>query len=192
MPRCIFNGCHRSTRNKVTKELYCTTHLRRIDRNGYPELKHDAWQSKEKLPHEFVDDFILKNWKKMIDEELVVALLTQGIKEVNVHRVKYRRRKLGIRKYLYGEIKKHRVWIRTQAIKRYGTKCELCGYGATIDTHHILPRHRGGPHEIENLMVICPNCHALITRRKIILEKRTDIPFVSKQIMKLLKKFYPL
>jgi 5-methylcytosine-specific restriction endonuclease McrA len=133
-----------------------------------------------------VDDFITSHCEKMIDEDIVKALRKMGYNDANIWTVKYRRRKLGIKKYLYGEIKKHKAWVRTQAIKRYGKKCELCHYSLTIDTHHIIPKHRGGPHEIENLMIICPNCHALITRGVLILKKRTDIPIVRKEIRKLL------
>ncbi|MGD0576740.1 MAG: HNH endonuclease, partial [Candidatus Staskawiczbacteria bacterium] len=77
------------------------------------------------------------------------------------------------------------------AIKKYGKKCELCGYGMTFDTHHIVPKHEGGNHGISNLMVICPNCHALMTRKIFIIKSRKGIPDVRKKVLKLLKSFYP-
>lgn len=166
-------------------------HLARVRRHGYPELKRNAYQSLEKLPHGFADEFIRKNCKIMIDEEIAKALKKRGYKGATVWIVKYRRRRLGIKKYLYGEIKKHKAWIRTQAIKKYGKRCELCGYGFTIDAHHIIPKQKGGLHEIDNLMVVCPNCHALITRRQIVLKKRRDISKASKSVIKLVKRVYP-
>jgi 5-methylcytosine-specific restriction endonuclease McrA len=191
MPKCIFKRCKNFTQYKDTKQVYCVMHLARIRRHGYPELKKDAYQSLEKLPHSFIDDFILKNCKTMIDQKIAAILRKKGYKGANVWTVRYRRRKLGIKKYLYGEVKKHKAWIRAQAIKKYGNRCELCGYGVALDTHHIIPKKKGGPHEINNLIVLCPNCHALITRKYFTLRNRKDIPKTSKEVIKLLKSFYP-
>lgn len=165
-------------------------HRARIQRYGYPELKRDAYCSLEKLPHPVVDDFIRKNCQRMIDKEIAKELRKIGFKEANQSTVRYRRRKLGIKKYLYGEIKKHKAWIRAQAIKQHGNKCELCRYNLTIDTHHIIPKKRGGLHEVNNLIVLCPNCHALITRKFFILKSRKDIPATRKKVRKLLKFTY--
>lgn len=127
----------------------------------------------------------------MIDTKIVELLRRGGYKGATLWTVKYRRRKLGVKKYLYGEIKKHRAWVREQAIKQYGKACELCAYTLTIDTHHIIPKYKGGQHSINNLMVICPNCHALVTRGLITLNNRKDIPEIKKDILKTLKSAYP-
>jgi 5-methylcytosine-specific restriction endonuclease McrA len=191
MPKCKIKGCKNFSLYHKTKNPYCTMHLARIRRHGYPELKKDAYQCLEKLPHKIVDNFIRKNCHKMIDKEIVKKLKRIGFKGVTEWTVKYRRRKLGIKKYLYGEIKKHKAWIRNQAIKKYGNKCELCGYNLAIDTHHIIPKKEGGLYKINNLIVICPNCHALITRKYFILKDRKDIPKIRKKIIDLLKSLYP-
>lgn len=166
-------------------------HLARVRRHEYPELKKDAYQSLEKLPHSVIDNFIRKNYGVMIDEKIAKILKKKGYKGANIWTVKYRRRKLGIKKYLYGEVKKHKAWVRAQAIKKYGNKCELCGYSAAVDTHHIVPKKMGGQHEINNLIVICPNCHALITRKYFTFKKRGDIPRIRRKTVRLLKSFYP-
>jgi len=165
--------------------------MARIRRHGYPELKRNAYRSLEKMPHKFVDSFINKNCHKMFDEDIAKKLIDKGIVGVTVWNVRYRRRKLGVKKYLHGEIQKHKAWVRAQAIKEYGNRCELCGYSMTVDAHHIIPKHEGGPHEINNLMIICPNCHALITRRIFMLKNRVEIAKVRKNILKLIKSFYP-
>ena len=190
MPRCQMEGCNNLTQYKNTKQIYCIAHLARVRRHGYPEFKRDAYQPLERLPHTFVDNFILKNWKKMIDEEIVKVLKKKGYGKATVWTVKYRRRKVGIKKYLYGEIKKHKAWIRIQAIKKYGDRCELCNYGLSVDTHHVIPKYQGGKHEIDNLIVICPNCHALITRKLLTLKERADIPKVRRKVLNLLRKVY--
>ncbi len=190
MPKCIIRECKKFTRYKITKETYCTMHLARIKRHGYPGLQKN-FHKLEKLPHPVVDDFIRKNCKRLIDEEIVKELRKIGFKKATVWTVKYRRRKLGIKKYLYGEIKKHKAWIRAQAIKKYGNKCELCGFSLIVDTHHLLPKKEGGLHEINNLTVLCPNCHALITRRCLDLKNRKDIPNIRRKLAKLQKSTHP-
>ena len=186
MPKCKIEGCKSLTQFKNTKQKYCVMHIARIRRHGYSELKKDAYEPLEKLPHKFVDNYIRKNCKIMIDKEIAEELAKRGIKNATIWNVKYRRRKLGIKKYLYGEIKKHKAWVRAQAIKKYGGKCELCEYHLTIDTHHIIPKQNGGPHEINNLMIVCPNCHALITRKQIKLQNRAGIIKARGKINKLL------
>lgn len=189
-PKCSVPDCPRPSRYKITKKPYCVMHLARVYRHGYPELKKDAYQSLEKLPHEIIDEFILKNCKGMFDEEIAAKLQQMGYKNATVWTVGYRRRKLGGRKYLRGEIQKHKAWVRAQAIKKYGSTCELCNYNMTVDTHHIVPKYRGGPHEIDNLMVICPNCHALVTRKKVEIKNRKDIPRIRRKIQKQIRSFY--
>jgi predicted restriction endonuclease len=185
MPKCAIKGCNKYTRYINTKEIYCSMHRARIQRHGYPELKTDS-HGLEKLPHHIVDNFIRKNCTKMIDKEILKALRKMGFKKATWWNVRYRRRRLGIKKYLSGEILKHRVWIRNQAIKKYGKSCELCGYKLTIDTHHIIPKKENGKHEVDNLIVLCPNCHALITREILVLKNRKSIPSVRKKLKNLL------
>ncbi len=190
MKKCAFPECKNQLQYDNTKHKYCVMHIARIRRHGYPELKKDAYHALEKLPHETVDGFILKHCKEMLDEEIATKLQEKGFKGATVWTVGYRRRKLGSRKYLRGEIQKHKAWVRTQAMKKYGKICELCGYNMTIDTHHITPKYQGGKHEIDNLMVVCPNCHRLITRSYITINSRNDIPKVREKILYKLKSLY--
>jgi predicted restriction endonuclease len=190
MPMCAMKGCTNFTQYKETKQIYCQMHLARVRRHGYPEKKTDAYQSLEKMPHEFVDNFIIKNCEKMLDIEIANKLNKLGFKGADQWTVRYRRRRLGIKKYLYGDILKHKAWIRAQAIKAYGSKCELCGYRMALETHHIKSKKDGGPHEIKNLTVLCPNCHALLTRKVLILENRDDLPKIRRKVIKMLKSYY--
>ena len=100
MPKCKIKGCKNFTQYKNTKQVYCVMHLARVRRHGYPELKKDAYQSLEKLPHAFVDNFIRKNCKTMIDKKIAEALKERKYKEATIWTVRYRRKKLGIKKYL--------------------------------------------------------------------------------------------
>ena len=61
-----------------------------------------------------------------------------------------------------------RVWprLRMDAFKRYGSNCHCCGAGVNdgvrLDVDHIKPRNRfpGSELDIENLQILCRQCHA--------------------------------
>lgn len=48
--------------------------------------------------------------------------------------------------------------------ERFGGKCGVCGFSEIVEVHHILPRKMGGEDNPENLMLLCPNHHALADR----------------------------
>lgn len=55
---------------------------------------------------------------------------------------------------------------RTTALSYYGAVCECCGFHEDerlLDVHHIDENRNHN--EVENLMVLCPLCHARITRK---------------------------
>lgn len=45
-------------------------------------------------------------------------------------------------------------------------KCEICGYDKILEAHRIIPKRKGGTYTKDNTMTLCPNCHALITKKK--------------------------
>ena len=47
---------------------------------------------------------------------------------------------------------------------RFGGRCVVCGFDEIVEVHHILPQHLGGTDDPENLVVLCPNHHALADR----------------------------
>jgi len=63
-----------------------------------------------------------------------------------------------------------RLWRigRPVSIKEYrniykGRYCHVCGYSRVVDGHHLDGNHDND--EETNLLDLCPNCHALVTRR---------------------------
>lgn len=44
---------------------------------------------------------------------------------------------------------------------KYHGKCLICGFDEIIEVHHIIPRAKGGTDDEDNLVVLCPNHHAL-------------------------------
>lgn len=165
-------------------------HKARFRRHGHFGQRDKSFHKLEKLPH-VVDPFIREHAHKMLDQQIAEQLRQQGFEGATVWTVKYRRRKLGIRKYEPGEQKKHKAWIRRQALREYGKRCELCGYHLFVETHHITPKHQGGAHEVDNLMVVCSNCHVLLTRGYVKLFGRSGVPRLREHIRHILRSAYP-
>ena len=189
-PQCQIPGCHKTRMHRRTIRPYCEMHKARFRRHGHFGLRDKSFHGLEKLPHT-VDAFIQQHAKGMLDRDIVEHLRKQGFSGAELWTVRYRRRRLNIRKYASGEEKKHKAWVRQQALKKYGHRCELCGYHLLVETHHIVPKYQGGLHEVENLMIVCSNCHTLLTRKSVTLRRRSEIPRLRRRIRQLLRSVYP-
>jgi len=46
-------------------------------------------------------------------------------------------------------------------------KCQICGYDEypILEVHHIKERRNGGTNDLNNLIVVCPNCHRKIHKK---------------------------
>lgn len=55
----------------------------------------------------------------------------------------------------------------------YGYKCAICGFDEVIEIHHIIPVREGGSTTPDNIIVLCPNHHALADRGMV---QMKDIP----------------
>ena len=60
--------------------------------------------------------------------------------------------------------------IERQVLHESGYKCgnPTCHRILTLDIHHIVEVGVGGPNDLHNLLALCPNCHALHHRQKVI------------------------
>ena len=51
----------------------------------------------------------------------------------------------------------------TKILHRSNKGCSICGWNeSTCDIHHVIPRSKGGNNDLDNLIVVCPNCHRII------------------------------
>lgn len=181
MKKCEAEGCKNFCRFEKTIEKYCPMHKERLKRHGTLGLKKEMGiHGREKLPHKEVDYIIKANFSKK-DSEITKILNLNGYNQATEWNVKYRRRKLGLIKYTG---KSHNAFDKKEATKVYGHKCELCNYDLTIDVHHIKGKKTIDGRKIENLIILCPNCHALITRKIMILNTRDDIKAAKEYIIK--------
>ena len=60
------------------------------------------------------------------------------------------------------------VSISRELKKKRGNRCEICKWDrGTCDVHHKIMQKNGGTHEEINLIILCPNCHRLVTENKL-------------------------
>lgn len=52
--------------------------------------------------------------------------------------------------------------LRKRVVDLRGYKCERCNYSKfqILELHHKIEKSKGGSDDIDNLELICPNCHA--------------------------------
>ena len=74
--------------------------------------------------------------------------------------------------------------LREQVIERDGQKCQRCDDyvtptdedGLSFEVHHIIPFSTGGPDHVDNLVVLCSDCHTgAHSRMKRIVDERPEL-----------------
>ena len=115
--------------------------------------------------------FIRTNWRKMTDKQIAKKL------GVNFSVIRYYRMNYNLWKNRKGTAKST---FRKKALRLYGDSCECCGV-KMCEWHHIVPRSNNP----KDWCILCPTCHAIITRRLVKIRSRFDIeaelvPFVKK------------
>lgn len=115
--------------------------------------------------------FIRINWRKMTDKEIAEKL---GVTEVVI---KYYRMNYNMWKNRKGDSE---FIYRKDALKIYGERCEVCKI-EVCEWHHIIPKSTNS----DDWCILCPTCHAVITRKLISINNRGElktklVPFMKK------------
>lgn len=76
------------------------------------------------------------------------------------------------------ESRKNARYFRGVVHQRCKGKCEACGIFAPwiLEIHHVRPVSAGGDGWPENLVGLCPNCHAVVEKVK---TRMADVPYFS-------------
>ena len=65
----------------------------------------------------------------------------------------------------FDEIKRRKnlVKIKMNLVEEYGG-CQICNltFKPILQIHHIEPVSTGGTDDVDNLLILCPNCHKII------------------------------
>lgn len=69
-----------------------------------------------------------------------------------------------------------RKLINKKIEKKVVKKCRICGYEETdaLEYHRIKFGSEGGTYNKENTVIICGNCHTLIHKKKISIDRYYD------------------
>lgn len=59
----------------------------------------------------------------------------------------------------------NRQVIKQQLIEKYGEQCFICGTSQPLELAQLTPMSKGGDDSIENMRLICPNCHLIMDTR---------------------------
>lgn len=54
--------------------------------------------------------------------------------------------------------------------EKYGGRCAICGFADIVEVHHLNSRALGGTDDLNNLILLCPNHHAMIERSMIFIK----------------------
>lgn len=114
--------------------------------------------------------FIRHNWRTMTDKQISDKLKISG--EV----IQYYRTQFNLWKNRKGTSKqKHKA----DGMRLYGKNCEVCNIPVT-EFHHIVPKST----VIKDWSILCPTCHAVITRKLIVINNRKELktkltPFIK-------------
>lgn len=56
--------------------------------------------------------------------------------------------------------------VRQDIVKRDKNTCRMCGVeGGLLHIHHILKKRHGGTDRYDNLLLVCPKCHAAADKK---------------------------
>ena len=156
--------------------------------NGYTKIATEIFEalSRIRIPGEarqILDTIIRKTWGWNKKEDIISLSQFQeytGLNKMHVYRAinKLIEMNLIIKKgngkqsaYMFNKYydtwkslpKKDKTYIRQSSLKSF---CYICNYNIVLHKHHIISIKDGGTHKVENIIVVCPNCHALIHKGK--------------------------
>jgi len=105
--------------------------------------------------------FIRTNWRRMTDKEIAKKLgVTEAV--IKYYRMNYNlwKNRKGINKSAF----------RKEALRLYGKKCEVCSI-EICEWHHIRVKST----QPEDWCILCSLCHAVVTRRLVIINNRKEL-----------------
>jgi len=117
--------------------------------------------------------FIRKNWKTFTDKQVSEKL------GIPIHTIRYYR----LSSKLWKNTRNNKLVKATQkrlAIMKYGDSCEICNM-PFVELHHIVSKSK----DENNWSILCPLCHEIISRKKVIVKNRKELfsklkPFVKR------------
>lgn len=150
------------------KAWFCNSKCWGAYSKSHPEY-HKQYNPHKILNHpvltkELLEKEYLQNGLKMKD---IAIKYGYGYVSVNnwIHKYKIQTRTMGdyLEKTTFSSI------ARELKKEKHNT-CEICGWNkASCDVHHKIKQCNNGTHDKSNLIVLCPNCHRMVTEGKMMI-----------------------
>lgn len=144
----VGKGCCHSGRLTNPDDLWF---VKNCGESGYYNNHQEAWK-----------DFMDKNICKVTKEEEEKFMITLNEEELEDFKELEKRQPLSKTITFFKRNKE----IVKQLKELYNNKCQICQFTFKKDngdnyseTHHLIPLGHNGADKIENMVVLCPNCH---------------------------------
>ncbi len=105
---------------------------------------------------------IRKMWHRMTDKRIAKKL------GIPIHVVRYHR--LSSKLWKNSRKGNTRASQKQKAMKLYGKNCEICNI-PIVEINHIISRKN----DPSNWTILCPLCHAVLTRKLVTIQNRTEL-----------------
>jgi len=116
--------------------------------------------------------YIRHNWRTMTDKQMAEKL------GISLEIIKYYRMNYNLWKNRKGTSKQK---FKKDGMRLYGNNCEICNLSIS-ELHHIKPKSTNPQY----WSILCPTCHAVITRRLIVINSRSELKTKLKPYIKTL------
>jgi 5-methylcytosine-specific restriction endonuclease McrA len=61
--------------------------------------------------------------------------------------------------------------------------CELCGYSRVLEVCHIVAKQNGGNYTLDNVFILCRNCHWLFDHNGLTTEEKTKLQQIKRKTL---------
>lgn len=128
-------------------------------------MRRNNW---DEMPQEYHDHLAVCRWEdgsQPVNMETTQASRTRRRKLVLgwIHKaLAFRPKYADIKAVLIAHRAIRRQWNRPWSMYEYRKSipaCEVCHKAKPVDTHHIVPRSKGGEDHADNYLAVCLGCH---------------------------------
>ena len=155
-PECgICFWVDKRTYTRANEDLYCTSVCKQ---------KHKGQRVSVKC--HYCDEIFFRSKSKLKNSKSGLYFCCREHKDL-AQRIENNNEALWLSHYNNGKSN-----YRDNALRHYGNKCECCGYDTLniCEVHHIDKDRTNN--ELDNLIVLCPNCHMSIHKGCMFIENR--------------------
>lgn len=124
------------------------------------KLIAQIWKKKKAAFHWIYSHFDKPyNFLTSEDKKILLYLLTVKAKTGNCPILEHEENNKKRRRRVIYKNSKNWKNLRLKVFERDGGKCSICGNESSLTIDHIIPIFEGGTNSLENLRLLCIDCH---------------------------------